>query len=182
MKKFGFRSRGRHVRGMLPLAVAIATASTSHVAMAFTSDDGTLEVNGFVENATYHRENDGIVKMRSTAQLETAKTLGRVGAFSNVGVYGTFRASYDAVDHFNSNYGDSAGSSINMQSVAIGGNTPWGQSTVSTGTLGFGFDTTRNPNKGLVVLGSDLHDTNGGIALGVPGAASTVTWMPIPLS
>ena len=168
MNEFNQRSRMRDARCMLPLAAVLATACVSQTAMAFTSDDGTLEVNGFVENATYHRENDGIVKMRNTAQLETAKTLGRVGAFSNVGVYGTFRASYDAVDHFNSNYGDSAGGSISMESVATGGSTPWGQSTVSTGTLGFGFDTTRNPNDGLVILGSDLHDTEGGIALGVP--------------
>ena len=151
----------------LPLIAAIGMAM-SQSAIGYTSEDGTLEINGFVENATFQRNGEGLSKVRNTAQIEMAKTLGEVGRFSNVGVYGTFRATYDAVDHFNDRFGRTAGGPISLQSTAISGSTPWGASTVSTGVGGFGFDTTRNPNDGLVVLGSDLHDTDGGVALGVP--------------
>lgn len=164
-------------RRRLPLATAIGMTllMTMQTASAFTSEDGTLEINGFVENATYHRNGEGLSKMRNTAQIEMGKQLGDMGSFSNVGVYGTFRGTYDAVDHFNDRFGDSAGGSINFQSTGAGGlSTPWGASPVSgvipalPGGSAFGFDTTRNPNRGLVLLGSDLHDPEGGVTLGVP--------------
>lgn len=163
------RAPGPLRKAMTALVVGGALAIAGQTANAWTSDDGGLELNGFVENATYNRDSEGLSKMRNTAQLEMAKQLGDVGGFTNVGVYGTFRATYDAVDHFNNDFGDSAGGSANFESVGAGGlSTPWGMSPVSTGVGGFGFDTTANPNEGLVVLGSDIHKPDGGVTLGVP--------------
>ncbi len=176
MRKFDPKRTARFRRRLIPQAVALglATLLTAQGAVAYTSEDGTLELNGFIENATYHRNGEGLSKMRNTAQLEMAKQIGDRGAFSSIGIYGTFRATYDAVYDINDRYGSNAGGSISMQSIGGSGLTPWGASDITTGTPfpwgagGFGFDTAANPNKGLVVLGSDLHDTKGGVTLGVP--------------
>lgn len=146
---------------------------------AYTSEDGSLEVNGYFENATYYRESFGLSKARTAAQVELGKVFGSVGLFNNVSFNGTFRASYDAVYDLNDDqYGDKAGGSVSMESVAIGINTPYGSSPVGTGfvlpppappvTTGFGFDTATNPNQGLMMLGGHLHDTNGGVGIAVP--------------
>ncbi|WP_139116881.1 DUF1302 family protein [Candidatus Thiodiazotropha endoloripes] len=151
------------------LAAAIAACLSGGQALAYTSEDGTTQVNGFVENATYSRRNVGLSKMRNTVLIEGSKDYGEQGAFSNVSFVGTFRATYDGVYDLNDDeFGDNAGGPINMQSVGGAGSTAWGQSDISTGVLGFGFDTTENPNEGMVNLGHALHDTDGGVGLGVP--------------
>jgi hypothetical protein len=151
------------------LAAAVTACLSGGQVLAYSSEDGSTQVNGFVENATYSRRNVGLSKMRNTVLIEGSKDYGEQGAFSNVSFVGTFRATYDGVYDLNDDeFGDNAGGAINMQSVGGSGSTVWGQSDVSTGVLGFGFDTTENPNEGLVNLGHALHDTDGGIGLGVP--------------
>ncbi len=151
------------------LSAAMASAIGSPEALAYSSEDGSLQINGFVENATYARRDVGLSKMRNTMQIEGSKDYGQRGAFSNVTFVGTFRATYDAVYDLNKDqFGSEAGGSINMESVGGSGETAWGASDISTGVLGFGFDTTANPNEGLVNLGSAIHDTDGGVGMGVP--------------
>ncbi|MEW8278234.1 MAG: DUF1302 family protein [Candidatus Thiodiazotropha sp.] len=151
------------------LPVVIAACLGSGQAAAYTSEDGSLQVNGFVENATYARRHVGLSKMRNTVQIEGSKDYGAKGSFSNVTFVGTFRATYDAVYDLNDDqFGSEAGGYIGMESVGGAGTTPWGASDVTTGTLGFGFDTAQNPNEGLDNLGSALHDTEGGVGMGVP--------------
>ncbi len=149
----------------LPLIAAVGLAMSQN-AIAYTSEDGTLEINGFVENATYQRNGEGLSKVRNTAQIEMAKTLGDVGRFSNVGVYGTFRATYDAVDHFNDRFGRSAGGPVFMESTSgvPASSVPYGGGIALPG----GGLEPGNVNDGLVLLGSDLHDTDGGVGLAVP--------------
>ncbi|PVV08891.1 MAG: DUF1302 domain-containing protein [gamma proteobacterium symbiont of Ctena orbiculata] len=138
-------------------------------ALAYTSEDGTLQINGFVENATYTRRHVGLSKMRNTVQIEGSKDYGAKGPFSNLSFVGTFRASYDAVYDLNDDqFGSEAGGEIGMESIGGSGTSAWGASDVSTGVLGFGFDTTENPNQGLDNLGSAIHDTEGGVGMGVP--------------
>ena len=91
-----------------PLAAAFAIAglvglsiSQQAVASIETGDD-TLEISGFVENATYFRDHVGLSKFRNTLQLEGTKILGNLGAFSEVSINGTFRATYDGVYDLNS--------------------------------------------------------------------------------
>ncbi|MES9928111.1 MAG: DUF1302 family protein, partial [Candidatus Thiodiazotropha sp. 6PDIVS] len=151
------------------LAAAVTACLSGSQVLAYSSEDGTTQVNGFVENATYSRQNVGLSKMRNTVLIEGSKDYGEQGAFSNISFVGAFRATYDGVYDLNDDeFGDNAGGSINMQSVGGAGSTAWGQSDVSTGVLGFGFDTTENPNEGMVNLGHTLHDTDGGVGLGVP--------------
>ncbi|MCU7806809.1 MAG: DUF1302 domain-containing protein, partial [Candidatus Thiodiazotropha sp. (ex Semelilucina semeliformis)] len=152
---------------LLPATLAVIFCGDQ--AAAYTSDDGSLQLNGFVENATYTRRHVGLSKMRNTAQIEGSKDYGAQGPFSNVSFVGTFRATYDAVYDLNDDqFGNKAGGPINMESVGGSGTSAWGASDISTGVLGFGFDTTQNPNEGLVNLGSALHETEGGVGMGVP--------------
>lgn len=165
--KLTVNTRSKRQRGVLPLVLGIATAlSMSNTAQAYTSEDGSFEVNGFVENASYYREHVGLSKSRNTLQLEASKKLNNVGVFSNVGVYGTFRASYDAVYDLNDDeFGDDAGGSVQIENVAGGGTVPFGGGIVLPGG---DFDSIANPNSGLQNLGHDLHDTDGGVDFGVP--------------
>ncbi|MES9943974.1 MAG: DUF1302 family protein [Candidatus Thiodiazotropha sp.] len=151
------------------LPAVIAACFSGGQALAYTSEDGTLQINGFVENATYTRRHVGLSKMRNTVQIEGSKDYGAKGPFSNLSFVGTFRASYDAVYDLNDDqFGSEAGGEIGMESIGGSGTSAWGASDVSTGVLGFGFDTTENPNQGLDNLGSAIHDTEGGVGMGVP--------------
>ncbi|MDZ7754175.1 MAG: DUF1302 family protein [Gammaproteobacteria bacterium] len=126
---------------------------------------------GFVENASFYRQRTGLSKSRNTLQMEMGKEIGQVGAFRRVFIGGTFRGTYDAVYDLNDNdFGDDAGGALTFESTFLpgGGNTLWGQSPVSTGAFGFGFDTNNNPNEGMKLLGSELHGPDGGVGLGVP--------------
>lgn len=157
-----------------PLAAAFALAglvglsiSQQAVASIDTGDD-TLEISGFVENATYFRNKVGLSKFRNTLQLEGTKLLGNMGAFSEVSINGTFRATYDGVYDLNSDeYGGGAGGAVFLTpvvpatgtfNVAPGGGIPLGNLT----TEGL-------RNEGLEILGQSRHTVKGhGVELAVP--------------
>lgn len=166
-----------------PLAAALAFAGLMAVSLpqqslaGIDTGDETLELSGFVENATYVRHRRGLSKFRNTLQLEGAKILGDVGAFSEVTVNGTFRATYDGVYDLNSDeFGNGAGGAITLEQIGPGTGVPGAPYPAAQvphgGGLGlFGSGVVggpTNPNEGLVVLGEELHDTDGGVAFGVP--------------
>ncbi|HEY5790901.1 MAG TPA: DUF1302 family protein, partial [Gammaproteobacteria bacterium] len=133
--------------------------------------------HGFVENETHQRDDVGLAKFRNTAQFEGSKRVGQAGGFSNVSLHGTFRFTYDGVYDLNDeDYGDQAGGAIQLESVAGSGLSNHGEGDVSGAIpiFSFGFnhdDPTQanyNPNEGLVVLGSHLHEPDGGVTFGVP--------------
>ena len=141
--------------------------SQQAVASIDTGDE-TLDLSGFVENATYFRNKVGLSKFRNTLQLEGTKVLGNLGAFSEVSVNGTFRATYDGVYDLNSDeYGDGAGGAIFLTpvipatgtfNVAPGGGIPLGNLTAE------GLR-----NEGLEILGQSRHTVKGhGVELAVP--------------
>ena len=169
-----------------PLAAALAFAGLMAVSLpqqslaGIDTGDETLEISGFIENATYVRHRRGLTKFRNTLQLEGTKILGDVGAFTEVTVNGTFRATYDGVYDLNSDeFGDGAGGSINLEDQVVG-SVPFGQGLGSSNPASpyfgaplppgnvLGFNSANNPNEGLSVLGEELHDVDGGVALGVP--------------
>ena len=124
-------------------------------------------VNGFIENATYVRDNVGLSKFRNTLQIEAEKNYGNKGMFSNVSVNGTFRLTYDGVFDLNDDeYGDNAGGSIALENIATGPGTtvPFGEGV----PLPYTFDVANHPNEGMIVLGQPLHEANGGVTFGVP--------------
>ena len=130
------------------------------------AQEGT-RVNGFYENATYGRDGVGLSKFRNTLQLEAEKRAGDVGIFSNVSVNATLRGSYDGVYDLNDDeYGRNAGGPVRLENRAAGPN-----ATVPHGgglKLPNSFSEANNPNEGMIVLGENLHDTDGGVAFGVP--------------
>ena len=128
--------------------------------------EGAPKISGFVENATYFRDDVGLSKFRNTLQLESTKTLGNIGAFSEVSINGTFRATYDGVYDLNSDeYGDGAGGSIVLESlVGIPGNLVPNNGGIPLGAL----TPAGQINDGLIVLGEHLHDADGGVTFGVP--------------
>ncbi len=156
-----------------PLTVAFALAGllglsiSQQAVAAIETNDDTLEISGFVENATYFRNEVGLSKFRNTLQLEGTKLLGNLGAFSEVSINGTFRATYDGVYDLNSDeYGDGAGGAIFLTpvipatgfNVAPGGGIPLGNLT----TEGL-------RNEGLEILGQSRHTVKGhGLELAVP--------------
>ena len=158
-----------------PLAAAFAFAvlvglslSQQAVASIDTGDD-TLEISGFVENATYFRNKVGLSKFRNTLQLEGTKLLGNLGAFSEVSINGTFRATYDGVYDLNSDeYGDGAGGAIALTPVIPA--TPAGFNVPPGGGIPLGNLTARGlDNSGLEVLGQSRHTVKGhGVELAVP--------------
>jgi hypothetical protein len=148
---------------------------------AVMAQDSKWDTAGFVENATFGREDVGLTKSRTTAQFEFNKNFGKKGIFSNFAVSGTLRATYDAVYDLNDDeFGKNAGGSRsfeNFNSTNAGiifggdGSSPWGQSILNFGPgSGFYFDTANNPNDGLIVLGEVTHDPEGGVTFGVPQA------------
>ncbi len=155
---------------VISLAAAMSCTSLTS-AYADVSDDGTLEWNGFIENATFLRKDVGLVKSRNTFQFEITKQLTTNKLFSSLSFNATFRGSYDGVYDLNKDdFGRNAGGPINLQSTFSAGpaEVPHGGGLVSTGLAFFGFDTTLNPNDGLMVLGADSHMTEGGVGFGVP--------------
>lgn len=146
---------------LLPVTSAVAQDNT--------------RVNGFYENATYGREGVGLSKFRNTLQMELEKKAGNVGIFNNVSVNATLRGTYDGVYDLNEDeYGRDAGGPIRLQDLASG-SVAHGNGVGSPGSAiplppgnTFGFDTTQNPNEGMIVLGEHLHDQANGVAFGVP--------------
>jgi hypothetical protein len=163
------------VNGLAGVATCLAVTTSAVMAQGNKWDTA-----GFVENATFYRDGPGLSKSRNTAQFEFNKNFGTKGIFSNFGLSGTLRATYDAVYDLNDGeWGDTAGGSRSFQNynstnaeIIYGGNgdSPWGQSVMGAGAglPGFGFDLARNPNQGLKVLGEDFHSPQGGVTIGVP--------------
>ena len=156
------RNRYENERGAIdPMTLRTAAAVVAVAALSICLCSGTqaraddsTEIHGFVENATHAREDQGVVKLRNTAQLEGVRRFGRVGIFRDVSFAGIFRATYDGVYDAHSNrWGSGAGEAIMLESG--GGFVPHA-------------DTSAFGNTGLRVLGDPLHAQNGGVAMGVP--------------
>ena len=144
------------------------------------SAEDTIEVDGFIENATNVREDRGMTKFRNTVQFEFSKDLGVFGRFTNVTFNTTFRGTYDGVYDLNDDeFGANAGGAVLIEDQVVGpvphglglgtshpGSPYFGAGLPPTHTLG--FDLANNPNEGLEVLGQYLHPTAGGVAFGVP--------------
>lgn len=150
-------------------------ASLALLPMTTTVAAEDTRFNGYVENATYGREGVGLSKFRNTLQLEAQKRAGDVGIFSNVRFNAILRGSYDGVYDLNDDeYGRNAGGPIQLQDLPQG-SVPHGSGVGSPASAiplppgnTFGFDTTQNPNDGMVVLGEHLHGQDNGVAFGVP--------------
>jgi hypothetical protein len=166
-----------HLPGKLWIVVMVCVCSPLKVSEA-VADTG-FEVSGFVENATYVRKGRGVSKVRNTAQIEIEKDFGGGDKVSNISFHGTFRGTYDAVYDLNdSEFGDHAGGPITLEQTGAPANALGpGSPVIPPAQVPFGsglslpggdFDSTANPNNGLQVLGSELHETDGGVALGVP--------------
>ena len=126
-----------------------------------------VRVNTYIENATFFRKDVGLSKFRNTLQIEAAKSFKSSGSFSNVSLSGTFRLTYDGVYDLNDeDFGEKAGRAISIENVAAG---PGATVLFGEGlAFPFTFDTANNPNEGMIVLGENLHATDGGVAMGVP--------------
>ncbi|MET0004721.1 MAG: DUF1302 family protein [Candidatus Thiodiazotropha sp.] len=176
------------VSAVIPWVVLCVATTLPLQALAWQSKDGTLEVRGFVEDATYVRDDVGLTKQRLTGQVEFAKDMGARGIFSEFSINGTFRGSYDAVyDLKEKDFGDEAGGAVSFPAPA---NTPFfaslpgspgfpvTDSPVYAGTfgpLGLGDGAIPlpganplaggtaiagpdNPNDGLVLAAEDVYD------------------------
>lgn len=139
------------------------------------------------ENHTVRREKAGLAKFRNTLQVESDKRVG-----DGWQVHSIMRGTFDGVYRMNSDeYGKDAGGAVSLQNVA-GPNLPPAPTNAGTplnlpnvphggglnNAIGqglglppsnaFGFDLTRNPNSGMRVLGDRWHNTESGVAFGVP--------------
>jgi hypothetical protein len=85
------------------------------------------DVAGFIENATYVRDDRGLSKFRNTAQIELAKSLENAFNASSASVNATFRATYDGVYDLNDDeWGNKAGGAIMLENGTFGGHVPHG--------------------------------------------------------
>lgn len=110
--------KGKKMSGKLGLVTA-AVALAASVSSTGTLADKT-QWSGFFENATYHRKDVGLSKLRNGLQLEGLKFIGDVGPFRNVSVNGVLRLSYDAVYDINDDdFGDDAGGSPTVNSLGL---------------------------------------------------------------
>ena len=173
------------------LAATVLLLSSGSLIAAWTSDDESLEVQGFIDNSTYVRggTQDGLSKMRTRSQIEIAKEFEGIGAVSEISLHSIFRVSYDAAYDINDNtWGDTSGGFVMLQSLGgpadgLPASVPWGAGSspynspvVLPGTNPYvsytspflnGFFTGpnggSNPNEGLVILNSELFTSSGGI-------------------
>jgi hypothetical protein len=184
----------RYYRILLSLAFCIGLSTPAHA--VWNSEDGSLEVRGFVDNMTNVRDEVGLTKQRVQGQLELFKQAQPRGIFSDLSVGATFRLSYDAVYDLNEDeYGRSAGGPLAYSapgnpgffSYINGGAPPFTPPTniVYAGT--FGPDGTgangaiplpgtggtinspSNPNDGLRFAAGDIYSyQDGGVILATP--------------
>ena len=160
-----------------------ATFMQGAVAGGYVSEDGTLEIRGFIENATFTRRAVGLSKMRNTGQMEFSKDFGTPGIFSALRLNGTFRATYDAVYDLNDDeWGDSSGRSVSFAApgnpgfsgAAFAPTTPVYAGTFAPGgdgaiPLSGTIKSPANPNAGLKLLGEDVHNFgHNGVVLAYP--------------
>jgi hypothetical protein len=125
----------------------------------------------FYENATYVRRDVGLTKFRNTLQSESDKKLGTTGPFSNFSIRAIFRGTYDGVYDMNaSNFGNRAGGAVLLGNSVPGGGPALPPVPEGGGVPLFnsGDVPINNPNKGLILLGSRLHQPDNGFDIGVP--------------
>lgn len=151
--------------GILPGLVLCIGLSTPAYAV-WNSEDGSLEVRGFVDNMTNVRDEVGLTKQRVQGQLELFKQAQPRGIFSDLSMGATFRLSYDAVYDLNDDeYGRNAGGPLSYS---------------APGNPGFfsyinGFSPPFTPPTDLVyagIFGPDGTGANGAIPL--PGTGGTL--------
>lgn len=141
-------------------------------------------VDVFYENDTHSRRDVGLAKFRNTLQMEADKKLGATGPFSSLGFNVKLRGTFDAVYRMNDlRFGNRAGGPVSLENGVPGqdysalfgappgtllgtGPVPHGEAPIAL--FNSGNMLLNNPNDGMVVLGSQLHDTDGGVAFGVP--------------
>jgi len=161
-------------RLLKPFISTIAIASLAAIAYSQPSyasidtGDETLELTGFIENATYFRNKRGLSKFRNTMQFEGTKYLKDFGNFSEISINGTFRATYDGVYDLNSSeFGDGAGGAA---FVTPDFTAPTGSQVGPGGGIPLGTLTPAGMvNEGLEILGEHRHGTVGsGLELHVP--------------
>ncbi len=178
------------------LASAISLGLATPALAEWKSDDGTLEVRGFVDDTMIVRDEIGLTKQRVQGQLEFYKTLPASGMFSSFAIGGIVRASYDAAFDLNDDeFGNKAGGSLSyfmpgnppFFSYITGGSPPFTPPTniVYAGTFGpdgsgangaiplpgtLGtINSPGNPNQGLRFAAGDIYNySDGGVMLATP--------------
>ncbi len=176
-------------KGERPLALKSGVLAAS-LALALPAWAGGLpdlgasaepwQVDVHYENHTAFRGKDatgeevGLSKFRNTLQAELDKKLANGWTF-----HGVLRGSWDGVYRMNKGqFGTDAGGPITLQSTTPGGyiETPHGAGPVTRDLVaGLGLVNNQftngypnSPNDGFRVLGDRWHDTDGGVAFGVP--------------
>ncbi|MBQ0742670.1 MAG: hypothetical protein KBT85_05165, partial [Pseudomonas sp.] len=143
----------------------LGSAGLALTPLASAVADEEIRYSGYYENATFVRDSVGLSKFRNTMQLNAERKIGEFGLFSNVSWNAVLRGSYDGVYDLNKNeYGRNAGGPVMIENIAGGNSVPHGSGLA----LPNSFDEANNPNEGMIVLGEQLHDTDGGVAYGVP--------------
>ncbi|MBM4220950.1 MAG: hypothetical protein FJ170_03265 [Gammaproteobacteria bacterium] len=154
-----------HCSIVLGLAFCIGLITPAYA--VWNSEDGSLEVRGFVDNMTNVRDEVGLTKQRVQGQLELFKQAQPRGIFSDLSMGATFRVSYDAVYDINDDeYGRSAGGPL---SYSMPGN-PAFFSYIN------GFAPPFTPPTNIVYAGTfgpDFTGADGAIPLPGPAARST---------
>ncbi|MDP2323138.1 MAG: DUF1302 domain-containing protein, partial [Gammaproteobacteria bacterium] len=180
---------------LLGIAVLVGLAAPARA--EWVSQDGTLELRGFVDNMTSVRDDIGLTKERVQGQLELFKTLQPRGIFSELSIGGTLRLSYDAVYDLNDeDYGRNAGGPVYFPApgnpalfgiLATGdpSTPPFPPSTMPSfagvfspftdgaiplpGVPGGTINSPSNPNQGLRFAAGDLYSyQDNGVILATP--------------
>ena len=179
---------------LLGMAVGIGLSTPAYA--VWHSEDGSLEVRGFVDNMTNVRDDVGLTKQRVQGQLELFKQAQPRGIFSDLSMGATFRLSYDAVYDINDDeYGRGAGGPLTYSAPGNpdfftyinGGSAPFTPPTTLAYAGTFGPDGTgadgaiplpgtggtinspSNPNDGLRFAAGDIYAyQDGGVMLATP--------------
>ena len=184
-------------RSGIALGLLLCIGLSTPAYAVWNSEDGSLEVRGFIDNATNVRHDYGLTKQRLQGQLELFKQAEPRGPFSDLSLGATFRVSYDAVYDLNSDeYGRGAGGPLYYPApgnpalfgiLATGDpNTPpFPPSTNPAfagifspftdgaiplpGVPGGTINSPNNPNEGLRFAAADIYSyQDGGVMLATP--------------
>ena len=124
MSNSEFTQWKKHRAGILTGCLVLTVLMTAGPRQVLASD---VDVAGFIENATYFRNDYGLSKFRNTAQVELSKNLNDAFEKSSVRFNATFRATYDGVYDLNDDeWGDHAGGAITLENGTFGGRVPHG--------------------------------------------------------
>jgi hypothetical protein len=174
--------RGKHLTITVAAMAVIGQVSAGDNLPSLGDDVSPWRVDVTYENHTARRENVGLAKFRNTLQVEADRSSG-----DGWGIHSTLRGSFDGVYQMNkSQYGKDAGGPIQLENRGLG-MAPFGPGgalvpagsanpTVAHGFAGGAVNLAgasaatfaNNPNEGLRVLGDRWHQTEGGVAFGVP--------------